>query len=321
MGSGIAHAEIARVLEHVKWFTDPKPFPTHYELLLAWPVLLSFAIAAAAYGVAFWIQHTVPEPRVMRAFERFAGNGPFALRLPLGIALLVAAIFGLLFVPSLHVEDKGAIGYAILVMEGVAGLSILLGLAIRGGAIVLALLGIVAMQPFDFESILEQVHILGIGVFLFLVGAGHPSFDRLRGVRPPIEHKLVPMTALGALRILMGFGIAYNALTEKLLNAPLAQSLLDRYPHIAVNRYAGLPDAAFIWAAGTTELVIGVVIMSGQLTRPVMAIGAALFTATLFVFGWPELLGHLPFFGIMFLLFIAPNADAWRVRRALRPAA
>lgn len=309
------------MLQHVKWFTDPRPYPTHYETLWSWPVLLAFALACVAIGVAFWIQHNVPEPRVMRVFERFAGHGPLALRLHIGTALLVAAIFGLLFVPSLRVGEKGTVGFIVLVMEGVAGVSILLGLATRGGAVILAFLGVIAMQPFSFESILEQVHILGIAIFVFLVGPGRVSLDRLRRVKAPIEHELVPMAALGFLRILMGAGIAYNALTEKLLNEPLSRSLIDRYQFIALNRAVGAPDEAFIWLAGTTELVIGLVIMSGQTTRPAMAIGAALFTSTLFVFGWPELLGHLPFFGIMFLLFIAPNADAWRVRRALRPVA
>lgn len=309
------------MLQHVKWFTDPKPFPTQYDHLLTWPVLAAFVVALVAIGIASWIQRSVPEPRILGILERFAGYGPLVLRLHIGIALLVAAIFGLLFVPSLHLDELGAIGYAILVMEGVAGVSILLGLATRAGAVVLALLGIVAMRPLDFESVLEQVPILGIAIFLFLVGPGPLAFDRIRRVRAPVEHELVPMAALGFLRILLGSGIAYSALTEKLLNAPLARSLLEHYPNIALNRSVGVPDETFIWAAGTTELVIGLVIVAGQITRPVMAIGAAVFTATLFVFGWPELLGHLPFFGIMFLLFLMPNADPWRVRRALRPAA
>lgn len=309
------------MLEHVKWFTDPDPHPTQYELLLSWPVLGAFVLALVAIGVAYWIQHNIPEPPVMRTFERFARYGPLALGLHVGVALIVAAAFGLLFVPSLHIEDAGALGALIVVMEGVAGVSLLLGLATRAGAVVLALLGIVAMQPFTFEAILEQVHILGIAIFLFLIGRGPLSFDRLRGVHPPVEHELIPDAALAFLRILMGLGIGYTALTEKLLNPPLARSLIDRYPAIALNRSLGIPDAAFIWLAGMTELAVGLVIVSGQITRPVMAMGAALFTSTLFVFGWPELLGHLPFFGIMFLLFIAPNADTWRVRRALRPGA
>jgi hypothetical protein len=67
--------------------------------------------------------------------------------------------------------------------------------------------------------------------------------------------------------------------------------------------------------------VIGIVILSGQLTRPVMAVGAVIFTLTLPVFGWTEFLGHLPYYGIMFVLFMAPNADSWPVKRQLRPAA
>lgn len=312
---------MAGVLGHVKWFTDADAFPTHYEQLLSWPVLLAFGVALAAVGACYWIQHHVPEPPAMRALERFARHGPLVLGLHMGVALLVAAVFGLLFVPSLRLDDKDAVGSALLVFEAIAGVSILLGLATRAGAAILALLGIVATWPFTVESILEQLPLLGIAIFLFLVGRGPLSLDGVRHAKAPIEHRDVPMAALASLRILLGFGIAFNALTEKLLNEPLARSLLERYPQVALNRLVGLPDGWFVWAAGATELAIGLVIASGQITRPVMAVGAALFTVTLFVFGWPELLGHLPLFGIMFLLFIAPNADTWAVRKALRPAA
>ncbi|MBI2774018.1 MAG: hypothetical protein HYX56_05965 [Chloroflexi bacterium] len=309
------------MLEHVKWFTDPKPFPTQYELLWTWPVLLAFGCAFAAVGIAFWVQHNIPEPTVMHWFERFAGLGPTVLGWHIGIALIWAAAIGRLFVPSLMVDTNDAYGTAILVLEAVAGVSILLGLATRAGAAILVVLGVLAMEPFSFEAILEQVHVLGIAIFLFLIGRGPLSLDRIRKVRPPVTSELVPMAALASLRILMGFGIAYTALTEKLLDPPLSQSLLERYPSIALNRLVGAPDAAFIWAAGTVELAIGIVIISGQLTRPAMAVGAALFTVSLFAFGWLELLGHLPFLGIMLLLFIAPNADPRSVRKALRPAA
>lgn len=306
---------------HVKWFTDPDPHPTQYALLLSWPVVAAILLALAGVGLAYWIQHNIPEPRRLRFLERSAGYGPLALALHVGIALLWATFLGLLFVPSLPVDAADRLGSAILVMQAMAGLMLLLGLATRAGAAILALLGIVAMQPFTFESILEQVHLLGIAIFFFLVGRGPVSLDRIRGVKPPIRGELVPAAALAMVRMLMGFGIAFTALTEKLLNPPLAQALLDARPDIALNRALGIPDAAFIWIAGTTELAIGAVILSGQITRPVMAVGAALFTSTLLVFGWPELLGHLPFYGIMLLLLIAPNANSWRVRQQLRAQA
>jgi uncharacterized membrane protein YphA (DoxX/SURF4 family) len=308
------------VLAHVKWFTDPRQHPTHYELLLSGPVIAAFLLAIAATGVAYLIQHRVPEPRMIRSLERYAKTGPLALRLALGVALIAAAVANWLFVPSL-VLDQDPVGVALRAVEVGCGLLLLGGLFTRYAAVVLAVLGVAAMFPFSIESILEQVHILGIAVFLFIAGPGRVSFDARRQAHRSIEHEKAPAAAINLLRIAMGFGIAYGALTEKLLNPALAQALLDQSPFLNVLRPLGVGDPVFIWLAGVTELVIGVVILSGQITRPVMAVGFALFTVTLIVFGLPELIGHLPYYGIMFTLFIAPDADSWHVRRALRRAA
>jgi uncharacterized membrane protein YphA (DoxX/SURF4 family) len=308
------------ILPHVKWFTDPRPHPTRYELLLSWPVIGAFVIALAAAGVAYLIQHRVPEPRAIRSLERYAKTGPLALRIALGVSLAAAAIAGWLFVPSLPVE-RDAAGYAILGIEALCGLLILFGLFTRAAAVLLAILGALAMFPFNVESILEQVHILGIAVFLFITGPGAVSLDTRRRAQRAFAHADAPAAALNLLRIAMGFGIAYGALTEKLLNPPLAQALLDQSPFLNVLRPLGVSDPLFIWLAGVTELVVGIVVLSGQITRPVMAVGFALFTVTLIVFGLPEFIGHLPFYGIMLTLFISPDANSWRVRRALRDAA
>ena len=307
-------------LPHVKWFTDPRPHPTHYDLLLSVPVLAAFAIALFGVGVAYLIQHRVPEPRVIRSLERFARTGPLALRIALGVSLIAAALAGWLFVPSLAVEPDGG-GYALLAVEVLCGGLILAGWRTRYAALLLAALGVVAMVPFSFESILEQIHILGIAVFLFIAGPGAVSLDARRDAQRAFADRRAPAAALFLLRLAMGFGIAYGALTEKLLNPALAGALLDQRPFLNVLRPLGVSDPAFVWLAGVTELVIGIVIISGQITRPVMAVGFALFSVTLLVFGLPELIGHLPYYGIMLTLFISPDADLWRVRRALRAAA
>jgi len=308
------------VLAHVKWFTDPRLHPTQYGLLLSAPVIGAFVLAIGATGLAYLIQHRVPEPRAIRSLERYAATGPLALRIALGVALIAAAAANWLFVPSL-VLDRDAIGVALRAIEAGCGLFLLAGVFTRYVAIVLALLGVVAMVPFSIESILEQIHILGIAVFLLLAGPGQVSVDARRRADHSIEHEKAPTAAINLLRIAMGFGIAYGALTEKLLNPPLAQALLDQSPFLNVLRPLGVGDPAFIWLAGAAELVVGVVVLSGQITRPVMAIGFALFTVTLIVFGLPELIGHLPFYGIMLPLFIARDADSWHVRRALGRAA
>ncbi len=311
---------LASALAHVKWFQDPAAYPTQYGLLLSLPLIAAFVLTAGAVAVAYFIQHRLEEPAFVRALERFAPAGPLVLGLHLGVALVAAAIAGLLFVPGLQV-GREAFGLAILVVEAMCGIMIVLGLATRAAAVLLALLGIVATQPFAFESIFEQVHILGIAIFLFIVGRGPISLDRLRGVKPPYEHDDAPAQALTIVRVAAGVGIAFNALTEKLLNPGLGAALLEKMPFLNLARPFGIGDPQFAFLAGLTEFLIGIVITSGQLTRPVMAIGAVLFTVSLPVFGWSELLGHLPYYGIMFLLFIAPKADSWHTRRAMRPAA
>jgi uncharacterized membrane protein YphA (DoxX/SURF4 family) len=306
------------IVFHVKWFVDPHGYPTDYGLLLSLPVIAGFALALLATGVAYLVQHYIPEPKVVRGLERFARTGPLALRIALGLSLLASAVAGWLFVPSLAVE-RNAAGQALLAVEAFCGLLMLSGLFTRYAALVLAMLGIVAMVPFSFESILEQVHILGIAVFLFIAGPGIVSLDGLRRAHVALAHEQAPAAALALLRIAMGFGIAYGALTEKLLNPALSEALLVRMPFLNLLAPFGIGDPAFIWLAGTTELAIGVVILSGQITRPVMVVGFVLFTVTLV--GLPELIGHFPFYGIMLTLLVSPNADSWRVRRALRHAA
>jgi uncharacterized membrane protein YphA (DoxX/SURF4 family) len=308
---------LGSLARHVKWFTDPSQHPTDYSLLLTFPVMAAFAFAALATAVAAFVQRAVPEPRIFRALERFAWLGPLVLGLHLGIALIAAATLGMLFVPSLRVE-RDTFGFALLVAEGVCGVLLLVGFATRPAAVALALLGVVAMEPFNFESILEQVHILGAAIFLFIAGRGAISIDRVFGQQRAINVPEAPAAALTLLRVCMGIGIAFGALTEKLLDPGLAGALLSDRPYLNVLAGLGASNGQFAYLAGLVELVIGVVIVSGQLTRPVMAAGAVLFTATLPIFGWSELLGHLPYYGIMLTLFIAPSADPRQVHRQLR---
>ncbi len=305
---------------HVKWFTDPAGHPTDWGLLATVPVLAAFGIALVAVAVAYVIQHRVREPLIMRTLDRLVAIAPTVLGLHVGLALLLSAIVGVLFSPNLRPNDE-LVGRAILATEGLCGVFLLAGLATRAAAVVLAVLGVVAMQPFTFESILENAHILGIALFFFIVGRGPFSLDQLRREKAPIRQSEAPTWALTLLRVCGGFAIAFSALTEKLLDPGLAQALLTERPYLNIARPLGIGDPQFAYLAGVTELVIGLVVMSGQLTRPVMAVGAILFTLTLPVFGWTELLGHLAFFGIMFVLFTAPSADSWSAKRTLGSAA
>jgi uncharacterized membrane protein YphA (DoxX/SURF4 family) len=230
---------------------------------------------------------------------------------------MAASLAGMLFVPSLRAEPHVE-GRILLGAELAVGLALALGAGTRAAAAGLALLGAIAMVPFSLEAILEQVHLLGAAIFLFVIGRGPIAVDALFGQRRSIEAHAAPRVALEMLRLAMGFGIAFGALTEKLLDPRLSAALLAQRPELNVARDLGISDAQFVFLAGLTELIIGFVILSGQLTRPVMAVGAALFTISLPVFGWLELLGHLPFYGMMLTLFLSPHVDSPTVHEQLR---
>lgn len=308
---------LGSLARHVKWFIDSSRHPTDYSLLLTVPVIAAFALAGLAIAFAAWVQRSVQEPRIFRALERFAWLGPLALGVHVGVALVWAATLGFLFVPSLRVQ-RDELGLALLVVEAACGVLLLVGLGTRFAAVALALLGVLAMMPFNFESILEQVHILGIAIFLFITGRGSMSIDRVLRQQRALKVPEAPAVALTLLRVCMGLGIAFGALTEKLLDPALAGAFLAERPYLNVLAAAGLSNGQFAYIAGLTELLVGLVILSGQLTRPVIAFGAALFTITLPLFGWLELLGHLPYYGIMLTLFIAPSAGPRQVRAQLR---
>jgi hypothetical protein len=56
--------------------------------------------------------------------------------------------------------------------------------------------------------------------------------------------------------------------------------------------------------AGTIELTLGLLLMSGAFVRAVIVMLWLPFNLTLPLLGWRELVGHLPVYGIMALLLI-----------------
>ena len=160
----------------MKWFIDPSRYPTDHALLVSPPVIAGFAFALAAVALAYVVQHRAPEPRWAKQLERYAGFGPLALGVFVGVALMAAALEGLLFVPSLRVTAD-AVGAVLRLAEFAIGAALALGATTRPAAIGLALLGALPMVPFSLESILEQVHLLGAAICLFVVGRGPIAVD------------------------------------------------------------------------------------------------------------------------------------------------
>jgi hypothetical protein len=112
--------------------------------------------------------------------------------------------------------------------------------------------------------------------------------------------------AVPVLRVALGFALAVVAFTEKLWNIPMGLAFLSEhhfnfFPYIGMS---GIDDTRFLVIAGTVELLVGLMLISGAYVRLVIVVTLIPFNLSLPFLGWRELVGHLPTYGILALLLL-----------------
>jgi uncharacterized membrane protein YphA (DoxX/SURF4 family) len=297
---------------HEKWFVSGET-----PALAAHGFLTSYCLSAvaAAVGVTlvgwfFWRRRQqrdlVPGPENLGAHEAgltlFYSWVPVILGLHFAVPLLVLGVQGKLFSPN-NVPDAPW-NFLIGTWEIAVALGLFYGGLTRFFAASLALLWVIAGVFMGWEMAFENLHYLGAAVFFFCTGRGPHAIDRV--LFPAFEPSpALALRAMTALRISIGAGFAFVAFTEKLANPGLALTFLGQYP-LNFTAAVGFPmsDGAFIWCAGTTELVIGLFLAFGIFPRVIILGAWGIINLTLTLFSWVELVGHLPIYGIMAVLLV-----------------
>jgi hypothetical protein len=312
---------------HVRWFVEEERYPPEWGLLLSWRPLLVLATAAALLGGLLLLRRAVgtphfPNPPFLSYMEPSATA---LLAVHTGIALVFFASEVELLVPSLEL-DRNLLGWLLVTLQIVTAFSLITGLIDRGGALLLAgvwLLGFAAFSPW---AMIDQVLFAGIAVALFVLGRTIPP--------PSVAARLLPLgnyerLAVTALRVLAGFSFMWVAFTEKLLAPDAAAAFLQVHPEFNVPRellgWEWWTDARFAVAAGVVEASAGILLMTGVLTRVVILTLLVPFNLTVAFLPPIELLGHLPIFGIMYVLLLygsgaQPHAKEQLLEPALRGA-
>ena len=317
-------------LAHVKWFEDPSAYPLRADLVLSGRTALFVAVATAAVALLYLLQRLMGDPHWPRVsfLRRMAVGAPTLLAIQAAIGLVYAAVQPALLAPNLPLEPDGR-GLAIAALEIAVAFALITGLLDGVAAVALILLGPLGFLLFPAVDVLDQLHWAGIGLAVLVVGRFAADVTETR----PWFRRRSPAwsaRAVAALRVITGVAIIAPALSEKLWNPALGAAFLARRPEFNVVRtflgQAWFTDDLFVLAAGITEGVIGVLLVSGLLTRVVI-----LFMWVPFNLGVPflpsqELLGHLPIFGIMYVLLvhgagIAPGESLDRPAPPAPPAA
>lgn len=300
-------------LAHEKWFhDDPTSYPLRLDLLLRPLPLALMALVAVAtlLGARLWRARGrrgfLPGPRELGASpaRRAALYGvvPAILGVHIAVPLLVRGVQGQLF--SVDNSVAGGLAYLVGLLQTGVALALFYGGFARAAALVLAGLWVAGIALRGLEPMLENAHFLGLAAFFYLAGRGPLAVDRLLFPRLEPPARLVRL-AVPALRLGLGASLVVVAFTEKLANLPLATSFLEQFP---LNFTRALPvalsDEAFVLAAGSVELLIGLWLMLGLFPREIILVAWLPFNLTLSVFNWGELIGHLPFYGILAVLLV-----------------
>jgi len=309
---------------HVRWFV-PEPLqlhPPYWDLLWRWPTLGVVGLSAALWAVLRLLQRVLsphwPNPPLLASMEPCATR---VLALHAGISLVWFAYQRQLFVPPLQLPNS-AIGWTVLVATVVVAFTFITALFDRAGAALLVLIYLAAFALFPAIAVLEQLHYLGIALVLLVLGQTIPPLS--------VAQRLLVLTryerqAIVALRTLTGLALVIVAFSEKLLNPELSETFLQNYPHFNILRsvfgWTWASDRFFGDLAGVVEATIGILLITGVLTRVVILAMWVPFNLTVPLLPPVELLGHLPIFGIMYLLLLYGSGVAPQTAfRWLRPA-
>ena len=294
------------VLAHEKWFLkDPSAYAPDWSFATrpATLAVLALVVAVTVAWRAVGRRVGTPELTVLRPLGRITPYLPRLLAIHLGVSLLTLAARGYFLAADLELHELPAPAL-LAVVEGALGVWFITGYRLRPAALLLVVVGPVALAATGPVSLLEAADLLGIAGFLAFLP---PSGDRHGAVAPD------PKTlrrALLALRVGVATALVTLAFSEKLANPAMARATLEHYPQLDVFSYLGLhvPADTFILVAGATELLFGLLVLSGAMPQLAMLVAAVPFNATLLIFGAPELLGHLPVYGV-FLTLLAYGSD------------
>lgn len=298
---------------HERWFVSVEGPPIRWEALSEPGTLAAIGTAvliSAAVAVAWRVsgkRPIAPGPLAMGASRNqlavIYGWTPFLLATHTAVPLVVAGVRNHLFVPNL------VMGLTVGVFVGLAqvGVALLLfyGAFSRYAALALVAIWMAGVGMFGPVLLLEHFFFVGIGAFFWITGRGPVAIDRMFGRWAHAREDLLAQ-AIPVLRISVGISLAWLALSEKLLNLPLALAFVEEFSFVNFFPALGVPvsDATFMRMAGTVELTAGLLLIAGAFPRLVILMLWLPFNLTLTAFGWVELVGHLPIYAIMALILL-----------------
>lgn len=301
----LALPALAAVLPtHERWFVESQAAGDWSFFFSPLPLVLTGAVVAVTI---LWrvlaLRVDRPELAFFAPLGRLVPWIPRLLGIHLGVALLALAATGAFITPSNdHLDGVG--GTALLLVEAGLGIWLVTGINLRPAAGFVLALGPALALVAGPTALGECANLAAVAAFLLVVppgpdahGAAHPSKAQLR-------------LALLLLRLGVGTALIVLAFSEKLTNPAMAIDTLEHFPALDVFSLVGIQVSpeTFVAIAGATELLFGLLVISGAFPQVAVLVAMVPFNATLLLFGQTEMVGHLPVYGVFLALLVYGSA-------------
>ena len=275
--------------------------------VLAPEFFLLFGGLVAVQFLGLVLQDHSLATRISSVLRRWGNLGHPVMRITSGAFLLSSGLTGTYFAPQLGIPIGSLSPVSLL--EMISGVSILLGVFTRAGALLFSILFFYMFVPFGIFG-LDQLYLLGIAIYLFAKGGGHFSVDKIFGrigsFPVPALIKDIPIHTI--LRTLFGLNLIWLGLTEKLLQPQLTAEAIIKF---GVPYYPEL--GLFIFLFGFFEIYLGFHLVLGLFVRLTSLVYLGLLISAVKLFG--ETVNHLPLFGTsIFLLLLGAGEYYTAVR-------
>ena len=291
---------------HTRWFAegDLQSLQTTEPTALYLGIWAVICILVVGVGIYLHQKNILRlaflRPKGARAYERAAST----FTMIVGAFLLIAATHEYLFSPNLT-PDAG-VPMVLILLQIIVGLSFLLGIGSRLGAILIGVVWIGASSFVGIVATLENIWVLSTAIFIATVGNDYFSLFSFSYLKDKL--KCYAGYGLSFLRIGTGATLIVLGFSEKILAPEYGVNFLQQHDW---NFMAALgfnySDYLFTLSAGSVEFLFGLVFFLGILTRLNALVVAIVFSVPLFLLGPIELSGHLPHFAAVVLLLLFGN--------------
>ncbi len=155
-------------------------------------------------------------------------------------------------------------------------------------------------------SAIENIWVLSTAIFIMIMGNDYFSLVSFSYLRDHLS-RFKPF-ALSILRVGTGLTLLILGFSEKILAPRYGINFLESHNWNFMEKIGfNYSDYLFTLSAGSVEVLLGVILLIGVVTRFTAMVTAIIFTIPLFLLGPIELAGHIPHFAAIVLLMLFGN--------------